>query len=218
MGISILQHLFVAVLAVTAVLRPALGIAQTDDPGPVRVGDRWTYEVKDAATGDIRTVMTIVAVEINDKEITTRVSYRGNDRPRTIVFDPQWAVLDDSVWRNRPAGLIGIRTPLQVGKTWRSETNSTNMQNGIALRCSSVAKVVAQERITTQAGTFDTFRVETSISQVNSKDATKSARLTYVHWYAPAINHWAKKTFELRVEGRVRDSTVEELTDHSRKP
>jgi len=209
---------FVAVLVVSAVLRPALGIGQTDDPGPVRVGDRWTYEVKDAATGDLRTVMTIVAVEINDKEITTRVSYRGNDLPRTIVFDSQWAIIDDSVWKNRPAGVLGIRTPLQVGKTWRSEANSTNMQTGTALRCSSVAKVVAQEKITTQAGTFDIFRVETSILQVNSKDATKSARLTYVHWYAPAINRWVKQTLEFRVEGRVRDSTVEELTDHSRKP
>lgn len=214
-----LQRLLVAVLVATAILWwPEFGIGQTDDPGPVRVGDRWTFEVKDAATGDIRNVFTLVVVDINDKEITTRVSYRGKDRPRTVIFDPQWAVLDDSVWKNRPAGLVGIRTPLQVGKTWRSETNGTNMQTGTALRSSSIAKVVAQEKITTQAGTFDTFRVETSIMQVNSKDATKSARLAFVHWYAPAINHWVKKTFELRVEGRLRDSTVDELTEYSRKP
>ena len=163
-------------------------------------------------------MFTLVVVDINDKEITTRVSYRGKDRPRTIIFDSQWAVLDDSVWKNGPEGLTGIRTPLQVGKTWRSETNSTNMQTGTALRSSSVAKVVAQEKITTRAGTFDTFRVETSLTQINSKDATKSARLAYVHWYAPAINQWVKKTFELRVEGRVRDSTVDELIDYLRKP
>lgn len=213
-----LRRLFVAVLMVTTVLWPALGIGQTDGPGPVRVGDRWTHEVKDGATGDIRTVMTLVVVDINDKETTTRVTYRGKDRPRTIAFDSQWAVLDDSVWKNRPAGLLGIKTPLQVGKTWRSETNSTNMHTGTTLRCSSVAKVVAQEKLTTQAGTFDTYRIETSMTQVNSNDATKSARLTYVHWYSPAINHWVKKTFEIRVEGRVRDSSMEELIEHSRKP
>ena len=213
-----LQRLFVTVLVVTTVLWPALGIGQTDDPGPVRVGDRWTYEVKDAATEDIRAVMTVVVVDIDDKEITTRVSSRGKDRPRTIVFDSQWAMLDDSVWKHRPAGLIGIRTPLQVGKTWRTETNATNMQNGTALRTSSVAKVVAQEKTTTQAGTFDTYRIETSVTQVNSKDATKSSRMAFVDWYAPAINRWVKRIFEVRAEGRVRDSAVEELTDHSRKP
>ena len=30
--------------------------AQTADPGPVRVGDRWSYEIKDDATGDLRNV------------------------------------------------------------------------------------------------------------------------------------------------------------------
>ncbi len=86
------------------------------------------------------------------------------------------------------------------------------------MRTSSVAKVVAQEKTTTQAGTFDTYRIETSVTQVNSKDATKSSRTTIVDWYAPAINRWVKRTFQARWEGRVRDSTVEALTEYSRKP
>jgi hypothetical protein len=217
-GNAMLQRLFMTVLVVTTVLWPALGIGQTDDPGPVRVGDRWTYEVKDAATEDIRTVMTYVVVDIDNKEISTRVNYRGKDRPRPIVFDSQWAIIDDSVWKYRPAGYLGIKTPLQVGKTWRSETNATNIQNGTALRTSSVTKVVSQEKITTRAGTFDTYRVETNVTQTNSKDATKISRSTFVDWYAPTINRWVKRTFQTRFEGRIRDSVVEELTEYSRKP
>ncbi len=112
-----LQRLFVTVLVATTVLWPALGIGQTDDPGPVRVGDRWTYEVKDAATEDIRTVMTYVVVDIDDKEISTRVSYRGKDRPRPIVFDSQWAILDDSVLE------------IPAGRLWRHQDAAAGRQD-----------------------------------------------------------------------------------------
>src|SRR5262249_38001281 len=178
----------------------------------------WTYESKDAATGDIRNVFTVVVVEITDKETTTRISFRGKDRPRTVVFDLQWGIVDDSVVKYRPAGLLSIRTPLQVGQEWRSETNASNMQTGNNFRTSTFTKVAAAEQVTTAAGTFDTYRVETDVTQVNSKDATKGSRAKHVFWYAPAINRWVKKTFEIRVEGRGRDSTADEVTEDSRKP
>jgi hypothetical protein len=192
--------------------------AQTAEPGPVRVGDRWTYETKDAATGDIRRVFTLIVAEITIKEITTRVGFRGKDPPRTMVFDPQWGLVDDGVVRYRPASFLGIRTPLTVGKEWRSETNGANTQTGNNLRTSTVTRVVAAEQVTTAAGTFDTFRVEADVAQVNSKDATKASKAKHVFWYAPAINRWVKRTFEVRFEGRVRDSAVDELTEYSRKP
>ena len=211
-------HLFVLMIAAAICIWPRESAGQSDAPGPVRVGDRWTYESKDAATGDIRNVFTLVVAEITDKEITTRVSLRGKDRPRTVVFDPQWGIVDDGIVKYRPASLLGIRTPLNVGKEWRSETNVANSQTGNSFRASTVTRVVAAEQITTAAGTFDTFRVEVDVAQVNSKDATKASKAKHVFWYAAAINRWVKKTFEIRFEGRLRDSTVDELTEYSRKP
>ena len=205
-------------IAAAVCIWPQVSPGQMDAPGPIRVGDRWAYESKDAATGDIRSVFTLVVVEITDKEITTRVNLRGKDRPRTVVFDPQWGIVDDSIVKYRPATLLGIRTPLTVGKEWRSETNVANSQTGNAFRASTVTRVVAAEQVTTAAGTFDTFRVEADVEQVNSKDATKASRAKHVFWYAPAINRWVKKTFEIRFGGRVRDSTADELTEYSRKP
>src|SRR5215467_8588272 len=39
--------------------------AQTvDDPGPLRVGDRWSYDIKDEVTGDLRNAITVVVAEI----------------------------------------------------------------------------------------------------------------------------------------------------------
>jgi hypothetical protein len=192
--------------------------AQAVDPGPIRVGDRWSYDIKDALTGDLRQAVTIVAAEINEKEITTRISVRGKDRPLTFVFDPGWGRIDDGVWKHRPSDLLGIKKPLQIGKQWRAEGNSTNLQTGVAMQTSGLAKVVGQEQITTPAGTFDTFRVELTVRQINTKDQTKSTTLTVVVWYAPAINRWVRKNTEVRFEGRLRDSFSDELTEYSRKP
>jgi len=208
----------VAAICWGCILLSGNSAAQTAEPGPVRVGDRWTYETKDAATGDIRRVFTLVVAEITVKEITTRVTFRGKDQPRTMVFDPQWGMVDDGMAKYRPASFLGMRTPLNVGKEWRSETNLAHSQTGNAFRVSTVTRVVAAEQVTTAAGTFDTFRVEADVAQVNSKDATKASKLKHVFWYAPAINRWVKRTFEMRFGGRLRDSTIDELTEYSRKP
>ncbi len=197
---------------------PQESTGQSDAPGPVRVGDRWTYETKDAGTGDIRHATTVLVVDTTDKEITTRVSVRGKDRPNTVVVDRYWGGIDNGTWKQRPAGIAIVKPPLQVGKEWRGQSTSTNMQTGVSLNTSGVAKVVASEKVTSPAGTFDTYRIEIKVTQVDTKDQTKSAKVKHVFWYAPAVNRWVKSTYELRVEGRVRDSTVEELTQYSRKP
>jgi hypothetical protein len=191
--------------------------AQAVDPGPVRVGDRWSYNISDDLTGDLRQAVTLVVVEISDKEITTRVSAKGKDRPQTMVFDHDWGRIDDGLFKLRPAG-IGIRKPLQIGKEWRSDANAINLQTGHTFRASGAAKVAAQEQMKVPAGTFDTFRVDTTVRLVNTKDQTKSHTYTFVFWYAPAINRWVKRKTEWRFEGRLRDSTSDELTEYLRNP
>jgi hypothetical protein len=192
--------------------------AQAVDPGPIRVGDRWSHEFKDGLTGDLRQTVTIVVGEINSNEITTRVFVRGRDRPVTVVFDPGWGRIDDGILKYRPSDLLGVRNPLQVGKEWRSEGNNMNLQTGVAFRTSGFAKVMGQEQVTTPAGTFDTFRVETTVRQTNTKDPTKSGTVRQVIWYAPAVNRWVKRTYEFRSEGRLRDSLIDEMTEYSRGP
>jgi hypothetical protein len=196
---------------------PGMHGAQAADPGPVRVGDRWSYDIKDDATGDLRSAITVVVIEVTDKEITARTTYRGKDHPQTMVFDLDWGRIDDSIWKISPAG-VGIKRPLEVGKEWRAEANATNMRSGAAFRADEHAKVGGQEQITTPAGTFDTFRIDMTVRLINTMDQTKSSTWTYVVWYAPAINRWVRKKTEGRFEGRLRDSFSEELTDYSRKP
>jgi hypothetical protein len=198
-------------------LLPGYNQAQSVDPGPIRPGDRWSYEVKDALTGDLRPGMTVVVGDVNDREITTRVAVRGRERPQTVVFDPDWGRIDDGAWKLRPPG-IGIKKPLQIGKEWRSDASGLHLQSGVTFRAEGIAKVVGQEPITIQAGTFDTFRIDMTVRMINTKDQTRSQTWTFAVWYAPAVNRWVKKTSEWRSEGRVRDSFSEELTEYSRRP
>ena len=124
--------------------------AQTGDPGPVRVGDRWSYDLKDGATGDLRQAYTYVVIEVNDKEIITRSTLKGHEnRTQTVVYDLDWGLIDNGVFQYRPSE-VGIRKPLQIGKEWRWDVNAINMRDGGAWRTSGVAKVVGQEKITTQ--------------------------------------------------------------------
>ncbi len=191
--------------------------AQAPEGDMVKVGDRWSYDVKDDATGDLRQAITVLVTDISDKEITTRVMARGKDRPNTVVYAPDWGRIDDGRWRNRPAG-IGIQTPLKVGKEWRSDTNGQSLESNAVLRSTGVAKVVVQEIVTTPAGAFDTFKVEANIRQISGADQTKSSLVLETSWYAPAVNRWVKRTTVIKFEGRVRESRTEELTDYSRKP
>ena len=209
------------VAAVLTVLFLGIGNSMAEEtaaaPDEVRVGDRWSYDVKDDATGDLRRTITYVAIEITDKEITTRVTERGKDRPNTVIFSREWGRMDNGIWQTRPSG-YGIKKPLEVNKEWRNEANARNLKTGVSLRVSAAAKVAGQEKITTVAGEFDTFRIETKVREVNTNDQTKSTAITETTWYAPTINRWVKRKTETRAEGRLRDSFSEELTEYTRKP
>ena len=193
-------------------------LAETPDLAGVLPGDRWTYDVTDEITSDLKNTLTVVVVDVSEKEINTRVSSRGASRPRQVVFDRGWSKIDDDLWKFAPSDGSGIRLPLEVGKEWRFEGNGKNFQSGATVRSSGQSKVTGQEKVTTSAGTFDTFKIETVMRHVNSNDQTKVATLTSTLWYAPTINRWARKTYKIQQEGRLRESQTEELTDYSRKP
>lgn len=209
---------YIAAIALVGLVFGADGCAaQVDDPGPVRAGDRWSYDLKDTATGDLRQSFTLVVFEVNDKEITARVTIKGyENRPQTSVFNLNWGLIDNGLWQYRP-NEIAINQPLQVGKEWRYDVNAKNMRDGSIWRTSGNAKVAGQEKLTTALGTFDTFRIEAKGRQVSANEQM-SFLTTQVIWYAPAVNRWVRKTFDARAQGRNKDSVAEEMTSYSRKP
>jgi hypothetical protein len=183
-----------------------------EDP---QVGDRWTYEIRDDITGDIKSTFTATITEVSATEISLRTNVIGNSNFGYVTYDHSWNRTINGNWRFSPNDGTGIRAPLEVGKTWSNKSNDTT--TGAAIKRSVTSKVVAQESVTTRAGTFDTYKIETSFTFQSSKDPTKKAQEAWQTWYAPSVDHWVKQTSVVRSDGRVRTKTTSELVEYGRR-
>jgi hypothetical protein len=208
----------VILLAGLAALWPQFLAAQSPDQANdgVRVGDRWVYDTKDEVTGYPKDTYTQIVTEVSKDEIVANLTVRGKSGSVLIVFNRDWGVLDNVVWKYKPDNGQGIPVGLAVGKEWRSQYEAKNTQAGTNMKGTTSSKVVAQETITTSAGTFDTFKIERQTRELNTADPSKSYEGQFVTWFAPQINHWVRRTFLTKYEKRTRTNTSEELTDFSR--
>jgi hypothetical protein len=208
----------VLLLAGAVMVWPRIVVAQTAEGAdqPVRVGDRWTYEGRDEIVGEtIRTLVEMVT-EVSDTEIVTRRTLRGKPGAQIVAYDRNWNRLDDSMWKFKPHDGRGIDSPLQLGKEWHAEFECNNMHAGTFIKASSSSKVMAQETLTTPAGVFDTFKIETKVEEHSTGSSVDSDN-EFTLWYAPRINHWVRRTSIVWSEKRVRISGSEELVDFHRK-
>lgn len=185
----------------------------------VKVGDQWTYDQTDEITGNPTFTYTNTVATVTDKEVTLRLTRRGDERRGLVVFDTSWNVLDDGVWKFKiKDGGEGFGLPLSVGKEWRVSESIQNLKTGEFLKEIGKAKVVSEESFTTQAGTFDTFKIVADLREFATADPAKTQQSTLTTWYAPAINRWVKRATIVKGLGRLRTSTSEELTDYIKAP
>jgi hypothetical protein len=182
-----------------------------------QTGDHWTYELRDEITGDIKSTITNTVTDVSDSEISTRFALLGNPNSGYQTFDRSWNLINNGIWRYSPNDGTGIKPPLTAGKTWPIKSTDLNSTAGVSWKRSGTSKVVAQENVTTRAGTFDTFKIETSIQIQNANDPTKKIQAVQQTWYAPVIDHWVKRTYVSRSEGRVRDKNTIELVEYGRR-
>jgi hypothetical protein len=212
-------RLYLAALAGLAVLRPQVLLAQTpnDANDSVQVGDRWVYDSKDEITGFPKDTFTLIVTEVSPKEVVVSFTLRGKSGSSLLVFDHDWNRTESPTVKFKPNDGQGIRLPLSVGKEWRSEFETRNMQTGHTSKDTVASKVVAQESLTTPAGTFETFKIETRVREIDAADPSKLWELENVGWYAPQINHWVRRIFLSKYQKRTRANTTEELADFSRK-
>jgi hypothetical protein len=194
---------------------PLKAVVSMEEPLP---GDHWTYEVRDEITGAVTATRENVVTEVTPKEVTVRYANLGtNNNDGLNIYDRSWNVLENRPWRFSPHDGSGIQAPLAVGKTWPVKTNNINSANGNVWKRSGISKVVGQESVTTRAGTFDTFKIETTFTGTNINNPNLKNEVTSLTWYAPAIDHWVKRTFVSRADKHLQTSTTLELVDYGRK-
>ena len=186
-----------------------------DQPLP---GDHWTYvDFRDEITGALKFTNTNTITDVTPTEIAVRLEWLGKPGIGNFIYDHSWNLKNNQIWKFSPNDGSGIKLPLKVGSSWNFQGNEINSTNGVAFRRTGTSKVVGEESVTTGAGTFDTFKIETSITVRNGLDPTKKAESTATTWYAPSINHWVKRTSKSFANGHVNESNAIELVEYGRR-
>jgi len=199
-------------------LWPRLLLAQTPEPSgnSVRVGNRWTYATKDEITGLPTATLTQAVTEISTNRIVISASNQGDSGSRPVIFDRDWNRIEDGDLKFMPHNGLGIRPALAVGIEWQTENGARNTKTGAAWKNKVSSKVVAQEAITTPAGTFEVFKIETRRHEISAADPAKFWDYEYVRWYSPQINHWVRWSSLGRAQNRLRTNRSEELIEFVR--
>lgn len=225
-----LRHCFLAAFGLLLFVGASTAQTQSSSPAPatadstaqetmeeVQVGDHWTYEFRDDISGDVKSLLTQTVTDVSASEIGVRTTRAGNTSSGFQTFDRSWNLIGSGVHRHSPNDGSGIRAPLAVGKTWSLKSNDINGTSGFSGRRSGTSKVITQESVTTPAGTFETFRIDTSMQLRNANNATDKAEIVMQTWYAPAIDHWVKRSVIMRSGGRVRENNTVELVEYGRR-
>jgi hypothetical protein len=203
-----------------AVAYPRNVVAQffNEADGAVTVGDRWVYDTRDEMTGYPKETYTEIVTTLSPEEAVVNLTFSGSAASVVVTYDRDWNCIDNLIWRYSPSSGEGIRLPLAVGKTWGSEFDARNNITNENIRGSSSSKVVAQEDVTTPAGTFNAFKIERQVRLFDTADPSKLTENQIVFWYAPRISHFVRRTMLVKFQERTRSMTSEELADFTRGP
>jgi hypothetical protein len=198
---------------------PAIpGASQNTTMVRVAVGDHWTYDVRDEIAGAVILTRKYIVTDISGGQIATRVDVVNNSRQSgSIVYDKSWNILRDGANRYSPNSGTGIQSPLKLNAEWKAAADEINGNNGNTWKIAVNSRVTGQESVTTKAGTFDTYAIETTQAIRNTKNPADNAQITIRTWFAPDVNHWVRRNFVRRVGGLIVGNETMELVEYGHK-
>jgi hypothetical protein len=193
------------------------GAMQIVSIGQVAVGDYWTYELKDEFSGAVIQRRKVIVTEVSNSEIATRLHDTKTGQSRGIVYDRSWNIVHD--WPNRysPNSGTGFQLPLKLNAQWEASVDEVNRNTGEIWEISVDSRVTSQENVTTKAGTFATYRIETTQIVRHLQNPTEKSEISTRTWFCPDINHWVRRNFVRRENGLVSRNQTFELIDYGRK-
>ena len=155
--------------------------------------------------------------QVSPNDIAIRTENLGNPGYGYLLYDHSWNLKDNSTWKYSPGDGTGVKTPLKVGDKWNFQSSDSYTGRGVSFKRSGSSKVVAQESVTTGAGSFDTFKIETTATVRNANDPTKKSDLVLTTWYAPSVDHWVKRTSKVTINGHLDQDSSAELVEYGRR-
>jgi hypothetical protein len=197
---------------------------QVLDKIDVKPGDRWTYQVIDDVTGEIKSTTVHTLTEIRDKTYSVQSAFTpyGQSVTNTSlqVFDENWNLLDDPIWTRKPGDpSTGIRLPLKIGAQWKTHLTSTRKSPPEShFTVDAITNVVAYEPVILKFNkTYDAFKLEINEALTSTASPSQVVTLKITMWFAPSVNRYVKRIVESRIDDRLQSRNIELLTAYARR-
>jgi hypothetical protein len=179
-------------------------------------GDHWSYQVKDEITGVVKLTRTETVTDVSNSQITVRFD-ADNGRSGVVFYDRSWNVVRNGPFKYSPNDGTGFQLPLTPGAQWKIAIDASNSSNGQTFKRTGASRVTVQEGVTTKAGTFQAFVVETNYTGRNVQDPTLVNQTSDRTWFSTEVNHWVKRSILLRRRGSIVQNDTIELTGYGHK-
>jgi len=169
------------------------------------------YQVGDVL---VRSVQDLVAGG-GPQRRRVEVTYADNDRVEfnqgkaLLQFDQMGNVLRNQFGTHEP-GILKFPADIALGKRWRTAYRSTN-DNGTVTAYWDF-RVVASEKVTVGAGTYQALRVE------GKGESNNKGQFTQTYWVDPQTLIEIKGEVKFMREGRVTAHQLNELVSYTRAP
>ena len=183
----------------------AAPLSQTPPPGlpaqvsapEIRVGDGWTYSVRDGFTGLGRGSQRYRVTGAEGAQIVVAVSREGTE-DEIRVYDRQWN------WLKHPATNLqsfsynpayrAFDFPLAPGKTWKMRLTATDPVDGRRFPLTIDGTVLGWERVKVPAGEFDALKVRRYVFFDYWEHTVRGRSEIVEHeWYAPAVKQAVRR-------------------------
>lgn len=204
---------FTIIFATAALAQP---VRQSINMSEVAVGDHWTYEVRDESEGKISLTEKVIVTDLSDNKIATRIDFVNTDRFRGVIYDKSWNIFRDGPSRYSPSSATGIRLPLTLTAEWQAKVDQVS-DDGFAWIINVNSHVTGQENVTTKAGTFQTYVIETAQVIRSTRYPKYTTQISFRTWFSPDVNHWVRRNVIRREDSLIIRNQTSELVEYGRK-
>ncbi len=212
-------------LAFVSAVFASMALAQTLEANPVfDVGDKWTYRYQN--TGDRKEpyLYTNLAFkseagsgwlygesqnpQSSRKQFIWRYDYKRGEGKEGFEYDPSKPMFAGRRFSNLQPNDDDIQFPLAVGKKY-AVTVHWNDGNG---NTKYDAEVEAFEKVKTEAGEFDAFRIKLSGWWQRTKEGNSSGKAEKTIYFSPSTKRIVKSDYvDRRSNGSAFNANVTEL-------
>lgn len=192
---------FASFLIVSFGFSQAFSAGEPAIPAPaLKVGDSWTYEIKDGYNRLLKDRVRQDLTEIKDQSLEIRVVGQSGAEQDRQVYSSQWNWVSSPLLgnnrRNFDPPYAAFAFPLEVGKSWTEQSTVEDPVSGKKNIIKVYGKVMGWEKIKVPAGEFDALKVTRRVYMDDREWWRSGTKIYEVDWYAPAARQVVKRTHQ----------------------